>query len=238
METQNQWKLLYKLGGIAPFITISLYMSQLVFIPWDNYPNTIEQWYSLFSTNTLLGLFYLNSIDMISIGLLGIMHTAMFARLKEENPSLMMISLPAAFLGIAVFIVPRAILMSVNQLALQYAEAASETLREQILAAGRMLSVLGTPTFQTAGFFILCISSLLISIVILQSHKMPKIAGYIGIAGFTVTLLDDITALAASGSASDTASVSAASVLMMLGGFMWIAWWLLMGLSLLRVKER
>nr|MDA3846891.1 hypothetical protein [Vallitaleaceae bacterium] len=99
MKTNKDWQLLYRLGGAAPFITIFFYLCQLMFISWDNYPATIEQWFILFDTNKIRALFYLNSLDMISIGTLGIMYLALYVRLKEDNQSLMSISLFFSYLG-------------------------------------------------------------------------------------------------------------------------------------------
>nr|MDA3846100.1 DUF4386 family protein [Vallitaleaceae bacterium] len=168
-----------------------------------------------------------NSLDMISIGILGIMYLALFIRLKEENKSLISISLPFAFIGIAAFIVPRSILLSLNQLTQQYMGATSEVLKNQIITSGQTISVLAIPTFQTVGFFILSIASLLISIVILKTKLIPKLAGYIGIAGFLLTLIDDIFVILAP---------ELATLFMVIGGCFWIIWWVMIGVNLLKIK--
>ena len=50
---------LYRLGGVAVFLTLVLYVSQFVFIPWDDYPASTEQWFALFVRSRLLGVMLL-----------------------------------------------------------------------------------------------------------------------------------------------------------------------------------
>ena len=66
-ETDFQnWKNLYLIGGIAPLITLTIYLIQLLVIIFSgvSYPTTPEGWFALFQNNTLLGLIFLNAFDV------------------------------------------------------------------------------------------------------------------------------------------------------------------------------
>ena len=86
------WNLLYRIGGIAPLLTLAFYISEFLFIRWDSFPTSTEGWFSLFQRNKLLGLFYLNALDIFSIALLGVMFLALYVALRKINQSLMAIA--------------------------------------------------------------------------------------------------------------------------------------------------
>ncbi|MGC9397416.1 MAG: hypothetical protein ACP5J4_21430, partial [Anaerolineae bacterium] len=91
------WKSLYYVGGVAPFVTLVFYLSELLFISWDNYPTSMEAWFALFQRSKLLGLFYLNALDIISVALLGVMFLALYVVLRKTHPASMVI---ATFFGL------------------------------------------------------------------------------------------------------------------------------------------
>jgi len=78
------WKTLYKVGGAAVLIGLAFYLSQFIIIIFgEPYPTATEGWFALFQRSTLLGLFYLNALDMASITLFCLMFLALCAALKH-----------------------------------------------------------------------------------------------------------------------------------------------------------
>ena len=227
-EKEKRFKILFLLGGIAPIITMLLYLSQLIFISWKEYPASVIEWLDLFTESKLLALFYLNSLDMISIGVLGIMFLALHHVLKDTDTSLITIATPFALLGIAVFIVPRSLLLSIGPLADQYAVAASAAEKTEILAAGRALSAVGIPTINTAGFLILSFAAFLTSLVMIRSEAFFSLTGWIGIAGFVFTVFGDLSRLVLP---------SWSTLLLVITGFIWIFWWILLARRLILMAK-
>jgi hypothetical protein len=223
----SRWKSLYRIGGAAPLVTLALYLSQIfIFIFGGTYPSTIEGWFSLFQRNRLLGLFYLNALDILSIALLGLMFLALYIALRRTDESHMAVAAFFACLGIPVFIVPRVALLSIVPLSGQYAAASTEAQRSQILAAGQAISALGWPTLQTTGFLFLAVAVLIISGVMLRGNIFGKVTAYTGILASVVTLADAICVF----------SVPAlAGFLLGLGGGLWILWWVLIARRLLQL---
>ncbi len=125
---------LYRLGGPAALLTLVLYVIQFVLIRWDDYPVSTEQWFALFERSRLLGLFYMNAPDIVSITLLGVMLLALRTALTSDGPSWTAVAGYFGFLGVGVFVVPRVAMLSMLPLAERYALATDQLSRARLLA--------------------------------------------------------------------------------------------------------
>jgi hypothetical protein len=220
---------LYRIGGAAPLLTLVFYLSELVFIPREQYPATIEDWFALFQQSKLLGLFYLNALDIFSIALLGLMFLALYAALQHANRSWMITSVYFGLLGVCVFIVPRVAMLSLVTLSDQYS-AAAENERIRLLTAGETLGAFGTATPQTIGFLFMAIAVFILSIVMLkEGHLFNKIIPWFGILASLMTVADHISVIIAP---------ALATALMIASGLFWIPWWIMIGLGLLRLGNK
>lgn len=231
----EKWKTLYRAGAVAPLITLVFYLSQFVILIFgDPFPTTIEGWYALFERNKLLGLWYLNALDIVSWTLLGIMFLALYMALRRLRPSWMLIALYFSLLGVVVFVVPRVLTVSVVTFSDLNAAATTEAQRTMYLTAGETLSQVSTATPQTLGFLFMTVAGLIISTVLLRSQSfgrsaaLGKAAGVVGIIGFFVALANYITWIVAP---------SIAAVLMPINGLLWLIWWLMMSVGLFRLAK-
>jgi hypothetical protein len=221
------WKSLYRIGGTAPLIALVFYLTQIfILIFGEPYPTNTEGWFSLFQHSKLLGLFYLNVLDIFSIALLGTMFLALYIALRRDNESYMAIAAFFAFIGIAVFVSLRVATLSMLPLSDQYAAAATDAQRSQFLAAGETLGSLGMPTPQTMGFLFMAVAVLIISIVMLRSETFSKVTAYVGILVSVTTFADDISVVIAP---------SIADILMPISGVLWVIWWILISRRLLQL---
>ncbi len=225
-SVESEWKDLYRIGGIAPLLTLVFYISELSLISWDSYPASTRDWFLLIQQNKLLGLFYLNVLDIFSISFLGIMFLALHAALTKTNKSLMVIAAFFALLGVGVFIVPRIDMLSLLPLSDRFASAITEAERATLLSAGEALGSLGTPTPQTIGFLFMSIGVLLISFVMLQSNTFNKITAWFGILASMLTFATQLSMIIAP---------SLSTPLMFASGLFWFPWWAMVGLGLLRL---
>lgn len=226
---EPRWKELYCVGGLAPFVTLVSYLSELIFIPWDSYPASMEGWFALFQRSKLLGLFTLNALDILSIALMGIMFLALYAALKQANPPWVTVAAYLGLLGVGVFVAPRAEMLSIMTLSDRYAAAVTEIERARLLAAGEALGALGTPTPQTVGFLFMAIAVLVISAVMLRERRFGKIVAWVGIGTGTATVVDHLCLIFAP---------ALATPLMIVGGLFWLPWWVLIGLWLFQLARR
>jgi hypothetical protein len=222
------WKPLYKIGAVVPWVTLASYLIELVVIVLgEAYPATMADWFSLLQRNKILGLLYLNALDTFSIALLGLMFVAVCVALRRANPSFATIAAFLAFLGIAVFVATRALMVSgLLNLTGQYAAAATEMERSQLLIAGEAIASPARATPQTTGFFFLAVATSIISLVDWRGDIFGKAAAYVGISAGFFTFIGDLFLIIAP---------SVAGLLMPVGMLLWPAWWILIGLALFRM---
>jgi len=223
---KSEYNLLYKLGGLSALVAALILLFEVLFIRLNYYPSNVGEWYALFNRSRVLGLFYLNAMDIISMMLLGVVFVALCTRLKADSQTTVKLSLPFGFLGIAMFVIPRTMMLSLVSLSGEYAVSA-EAGKGIMLAVGKMISSQAVPTMQTTGFFLIALVSYLLSMTMINSNSMPKIAGFIGIMAFFLTLIDNITVAIAPG---------IANLLMVVAGVFWVVWLLLVGIGLFKAK--
>ncbi len=231
-----RWRTLYYVGAVAPLIALLFYLFEFsILFLGEPYPTTIEGWYALVQRSKLLGLWYLNALDILSFALLGSMFLALYVALRRVRRSWMLIALYIALLGVAVFIVPRVLHLSLLSLSDMHAAATTEAQKTVYLAAGEALSQVSSATPQTLGFLLMAVAGLIISIVILRSQPfgksvaLSKAMGYVGIAGF-------VAALANFGSRLLAPAVAGA--LMPINGLLWFVWWILASVHLFKLAKK
>jgi hypothetical protein len=163
------------------------------------------------------------------------MFLALYVALRRHRPSWMLVALYFALLGVAVFIVPRALHLSLLPLSDLHASATTEAQETIYLAAGEALSQVSSATPQTLGFLLMATAGLIMSDVSLRSQALgqplplSKATGYVGIAGF-------IAALANFGSRLLAPAV--AETIMPINGLLWFAWWILVSANLFKLAKR
>jgi hypothetical protein len=235
-ETANaKWKSLYRIGGAAPLITLACYLTEVLAIIFgemagEPYPSAASDWLALFQRNKVLGLLYLNALDVFSIAILGTMFLALYVALKRTSASYMAIAVFFAFIGIAAFVSSRADTVSASlSLSSQYAAATAEAQRAQILTAWQAVEAPVRATPQTIGFLLIALASSAISIVMLQSKRFGKASAYVGILAGVVTLADHIWIVVAP---------STADALMPIDGLLWFVWWIMVSRRLFQLGRR
>ena len=214
-------KSLYRIGGAAPLVTLTIYLSQLliIIVSGVTYPTTPESWFALFQQNPLLGLVFLNAFDVFSIAILGLMFLALYFALRETNLPYMVVASFFAFLGIAVFVSTRALMVSgILNLSGLYTAATTTVQKSQILTACLTITSPARATPETTGFLFIAVASLIISTVILRGKVFHNAVAYVGITGFIITLANQISIIVAP---------AIVSILMPLNGLVWLIWWIL-----------
>jgi hypothetical protein len=85
---------------------------------------------------------------------------------------------------------------------------------------------MGQPTLQTTGFLFIAMAVLILSARMLSSPKFGKAAAYSGILAGILSAADYFLGI------FDPATANA---LLMVGILVWVAWWVLIGIMLLRL---
>jgi len=182
----------------------------------EPFPSAVEGWFSLLQRSRLLGLLYLNALDVFSIALLGIMFLALYTALKQFSESYMVIAAFFSVLGMSIFVATRADMgAAMLTLSERYAAATTAAQEAQILAAGEAVSSLVRATPETVGWFLMSIGGLITSIVMLHSENFNRATAYVGILGGSVTLVSR---------AAQFVAPSIASAIMFPSSLPWLIW--------------
>lgn len=232
--TDAKWRRLYRIGALAPLVTLAFYLTEVLAIIFgelagETYPIVASDWLPLFQRSKVLGLLYLNALDVFSIAILGVMFLALYVALRRTSESYMAIAALFAFVGIAAFVSSRADAVSASlALSDQYAAAMTESHRAQILAVWQAAEAPVRATPQSLGFLFIAIAGLITSAVMLQGKVFGKVNAYVGILAGVVTLADHVCIAVAP---------SIAGILMPIDGLLWFVWWLLSSRGLFRLQR-
>jgi hypothetical protein len=209
--TQNQnWKLLYVVGGIAALLAVFVFRRNLGaelslmalsgFI--DGVPTTpliaAVDWFKLFQDNRLVALTFLNFFDLIEYALLGLIFLALYTALKQTNRSAMVIAVTAGLIGIAVYFASNQAL-SMLALSERYAAATTGAQRIAYQAAGEALLAVNLPDsmYQGGGIyislFLVLSAGLIMSLVMLPGGVFSKATAIVGILANGIGLCYFIT---------------------------------------------
>ncbi|MBN1966169.1 MAG: DUF4386 family protein [Anaerolineae bacterium] len=208
-------------------LTLAFYLIEmLVIVAGESYPATVGDWYALFQHDTILGLLYINALDIFSIALLAPMFLALYLILRKTHASYAALGGLFAAIGIPVFVTPRAMMLAVLPLSERYAAASTAAEQTQLLAAGETLSALGAPTPQTIGFLFIATAVLILSLVMLRSSGFSKATAYVGLLASIFTIADHISLIIAP---------SLTGPLLGLVLLSWMIWWIMISRKLLQL---
>ena len=98
-----RWRNLFKAGGVAGIMMLVIMLAQVVvFILWPP-PQTVQGFFNLFQQNKLLGLLSMDLLYLLNNALLIVIYLALFAALKKESESAMLVALVLGLVGIAAY---------------------------------------------------------------------------------------------------------------------------------------
>jgi hypothetical protein len=235
------WNGLYKIGGAAALICALMYLITLgIYIPAYRAgppPGTVLEWFTLFQTHPLTGLFFLGLADIVIMILWGPMSLALYAALKQCNKTWAMIATTFVFVGMAVYLATNTA-FSMLSLSHQYAAATTEAEKSIVLAAGQaMLAVSEGTGGQYTGMSLAWLAGLIISAVMLRSKDFSKATAWVGILGLGLLLAS--MPFAGYTTTGPTAAIESAiiAVTYIGGGLLSLAWYVLVGLRLLKLGQ-
>lgn len=183
---------LYKVGGVAALVVAMLILGEVVVLAIYPPPNTISDWFMLFQSNSVIGFLDFWGLEVLMYLMFIMTFLALYMALRKTNPSLMVIAMTFALLGIGVFLAtnnPSSMLSLSNQ----YASATTDAERSTLLAAGQALL---SNTNQRAvggfnmGLFLVSAAGLIVSSVMLQSNSFSRSTAFVGILAHGLSLAD------------------------------------------------
>jgi hypothetical protein len=186
------YKSLYKLGGAAALIVVTLTLGEIVGFIFYPQPSTVSDWFTLFQRDRIIGLFGFWGLEVPMYAMFAPVFLALYVALRKVNPSLVAIAPTFALLGIGVFFATNNP-FSMLSLSNQYAAATTDTQRSALLAAGEAV-LANTGQRGVGGFnmglFLVSVAGLIVSSVMLQSDSFSRTTAYVGILAYALSLAD------------------------------------------------
>jgi len=235
------WKNPYRIGGIAALLCALMYLIALgIYIPAYRAgppPGTTLEWFTLFQTNPLTGLFFLGAADIVIMILWGPMSLALYAAIKQSNQTWTLLATTFVFVGMAVYLATNTA-FSIFSLSHKYAAATTEAEKLVVLAAGQALIAVSEGTGgQYVGMPLVWVAGLVLSVVMLRSKAFGKTTAWVGILGLGL-LAASVPFVGYTTTGTTTAVVSAiVAVTYIGGGLLSLAWYILVGLRLLKLEQ-
>ena len=192
-------------------------------------PATAAERFVQLQNQPLLGLYYLDTLNMVTSILMIPVFTALFLMQRKTKTSFLILALMFFAIGTAIFVNNNASLPMLG-LSKQFANALPAQ-KDLLSAAGESLLIKGAHGSMGAflGFVLSMMATILMSLSMIQSKIFGKVTGWIGLAG-AILLLIYLVLVTFIPSAQSIAMALAAP-----GGIMSLVWMILYTLKMLRI---
>lgn len=194
-RTGKQWKSLYLLGGIVTLFVIlasilDIVISMLLGGDPSSIPQTAVGRFAQFQSNPMLGLYYLDLLNMTTSIFMIPAFFALYAAHRKVNKVYSALAVILSFVGTAVFITNNAALPMLS-LSGKYALATTDAQKNLLAAAGEAMLARGSHGSPGAflGFLLPIVATLIMSLVMLKGGVFGKINACFGIAGSALFIL-------------------------------------------------
>lgn len=236
-QNKKQWENIYLIGGFAAFLAFSGTVFDIIFGSSSSgnlseLPQTAIERFSEFQQNWFLGLYHLDLLNIIIAIIMIPVYFALFSVHRKNNLAYAALGFVLCIFGTIIFVATNTALPML-ELSNKYYSAAEETQKILLAAAGEaMLARGGHGSLGVfIGFVFSTISSLWMSIVMLQGKIFNRIISYLGIIGYMLLLIY-ILLVTFIPKTQNIATIIAAP-----GGILALAWILMVGIKLIKMKE-
>jgi hypothetical protein len=228
--TESQWMSLCRIGGIAAFLQLAcLFISLFVGTIFGAEPDTAADAFRILEQDGAAGLLRLDFATLILICLCALSSFGIFAALRRSDTAYAALATALIYVGTILALADHSA-FSLMRLADQYAAASSVAQGAQLLAAGEAI-IAGNMWNSTGGFLAGIFMQggfVFISAVMLRRRSFSKGTAYTGLLANGLDLAHVFVALFLP---------SLATILLMIGGLFYLAWFPLLGRDLVRLSR-
>jgi hypothetical protein len=193
MNTNDNWKTLYRIGGIAALLAAILFRRNIgaevsLFIGVDAIPRSIGEWFVLLQSNPFVGLSLLAVFDIFNYILEGVIFLALGAAFWHMNKSIVAVALASGLVGITINLASN-ISLTMLSLSEQYSVATSDVQKDALLSAGQAILATNDPlgifpsTSAYVSLLLIAVAGLLFSVLMLSVNRVTGIVGLLA-SGF------------------------------------------------------
>jgi len=189
------WKSLFKLGAIAAiFIVIIIPIQGIVFAVWPP-PKTVTGWFILFQKNKYMGLLDMDLLLIADYMLSLLVYLALSVALWKTNKSSIAIALMLQIVSTATYFASTAAFEMLT-LSNKYVVATTNAERSILLASGQSILSVWQGTAFNISYFLGCVATIVISIVMLRSTIFSKLTAYFGLAAGILMIIPPTAGMA------------------------------------------
>lgn len=176
----SPWQGLYKIGAWAGIGMLAIMVLQIaIYFIWPP-PESVEALYALFERSWLLGLLSMDLLYLLNNTLLIPIYLALYAALKREAESAMLVALVLGLVGIAAYFASNTAFEMLS-LSRQFASAASESQRTALMGAGLASLAVYKGTAFDVYYVLNAVALLVMAWVMLRSQVFSKTTAWIGL---------------------------------------------------------
>jgi|SRR5688572_20586564 len=183
ISNNSQSKTIYKVGGIVSMVFIAYSLSTILIVTFiGGPPVTIEECFSMLNENKLHGLLRLDILTVFVMPFYYLLFYSIYIALQKQNNCLLTVSTILVFAGVTLFLATPSV-FSYLHLSNNYAGAATDLQRNQLLAAGEAIlaSDMWHGTGALIGGLLMQSGALLISFAMLKGITFNRLTAYTGI---------------------------------------------------------
>jgi len=180
MNTDFNWKKLYKIAGISALVIVLIIPVQVVIFSLFPPPEDTIGFMKLFHDNWLLGLLSLDLLYYFNNGFLVVFYLGLFASMRKIDFSGMLIALVLGLIGIAIYYVS-SIGFEMLAVSKQYFQTDSIELKQQLIAIGHGLILRYKGTAFDVYYVFNAIALILIAKTMFKSVEFGKTAAIWGL---------------------------------------------------------
>lgn len=192
--TVNQWQMLYKIGAVTACLVIlgtilDIIIGTMLGGDLSEIPKTAVERYEQFQSSTLLGLYNLDFLNLITAMLLIPSYLALYGAHRHKEDGYIKLAVFIFVVGTSVFVSNNAALPML-ELSNNYIQADTENQKLLLAAAGEALLAKGAHGSAGAflGFVLLSLANLLLSVGMLRGKVFGRLTSWLGILGATMLL--------------------------------------------------
>ncbi|MBD3407184.1 MAG: hypothetical protein GF411_13780 [Candidatus Lokiarchaeota archaeon] len=230
---RTEWDDLIIIGGIAAILQLGYVLfTMLVSMPvtmmsGQQMPVTAQEWFTMINQDPVLALCFIDFPMYIFMFLMYFTSFAFYCIFKRKREGYSILLTALVFLSVTLGLA-KSDVFSLFHLSSQYAEATTDAVRQQLLAAGEAV-IASNVWNSTAGYFmgIMMLAPLLIySIMMLDTPYFKKRTAYVGILAIGLDLFQHIIHIFA---------IDIAATILVISGIFYIPLFLFIGLDMVKM---
>ncbi len=189
-ETNQNWKSLYKIGGIAALVLLAYCLATMVVVfGVGSQPQTAQEVLDMLHQNRLAGLLRLDALTTLCMPLYYLLFLSFYIALRKTHETYAAITLLLGCAGLTLFLAAPSFISWLT-LSDKFAAATSEAQKTLLLAAGE--TILVTDIWHSSNAFVggllLQTSMVLISVAMLRGNAFSKLTGWVGLVTHSLDL--------------------------------------------------